>query len=148
MATLPHTHTHLCTTDMHGWRDFTFDPVNFPLPEMQRFAATLATRGQKWMPIVDPGIKVEAGYPPYEMGMQRDVFLKGTDGGKPYLGQVWPGATHFPDFLSQRGRTYFSELLAAQHQQVPWAGMWVGEWKKSLAPGNRACSWGLIMPAT
>lgn len=43
------------------WKDWTFDPVNYPLPEMQRFVADLGVRGIKWVPIVDPGIKVEQG---------------------------------------------------------------------------------------
>ena len=45
---------------MDGWRDFTFDPLNYPLPEMQRFVRELHARQQRWVPIVDPGIKVRA----------------------------------------------------------------------------------------
>lgn len=43
---------------MDGWRDFTFHQQHYPLPEMQRFVAGLHARGQRWVPIVDPGIKV------------------------------------------------------------------------------------------
>lgn len=37
--------------------------------------------------IVDPGIKVEKGYPAYEDGLKEDIFVKDVTG-KPYLGQV------------------------------------------------------------
>ena len=79
---------------------------------MQRFVAELHAKGQRWIPIVDPGavsatltclaitsrqqpllfpplagIKVDRGYPAYDAGMQQDVFMRGPDG-KPYLGWV------------------------------------------------------------
>ena len=53
----------------------------------QRFVAQLHKDGQKWVPIVNPGIKVEPGYVPYDEGMANDVFLKAASG-SPYLGQV------------------------------------------------------------
>ncbi len=49
--------------------------------------AKLHENEQRWVPIVDPGIKVDPGYTPYDRGIQQDVFMKGVDG-KPYLGWV------------------------------------------------------------
>ena len=76
---------------MDGWRDFTFDPLNYPLPEMQRFVRELHARQQRWVPIVDPGFKVDQGYQPYDEGLKEDIFMKGVDG-ENYLGWVsgWP----------------------------------------------------------
>ena len=54
---------------------------------MQEFVAQLHANKQKWVPIVDPGIKVDPGYPAYGKGIQAKAFV--TDfTGKPYLGQV------------------------------------------------------------
>lgn len=39
------------------------------------------------MPIVDPGIKVDRGYPAYDNGIEADVFLKDAKG-KLYTGDV------------------------------------------------------------
>ncbi|KAL4423393.1 hypothetical protein ABPG77_004324 [Micractinium sp. CCAP 211/92] len=109
---------------MDGWRDFTFHPEHYPLPEMQRFVADLHSRGQRWVPIVDPGIKVDPGYAPYDEGIKEDVFMRGVDG-KPYLGWVWPGACHFPDFFLPRAQRFFTRQLANHRQMVPWDGIWI-----------------------
>lgn len=39
------------------------------------------------MPIVDPGIKVDPGYPAYDEGLAAKAFVNDFTG-KPYLGQV------------------------------------------------------------
>jgi Glycosyl hydrolases family 31/N-terminal barrel of NtMGAM and CtMGAM, maltase-glucoamylase/Trefoil (P-type) domain len=72
---------------MDRWKDFSFDPKNYPLGEMQRFVAELEKKGQKWVPIVDPGISVLPGYEPYDTGVKEDVFLKEYDGKTNYLGE-------------------------------------------------------------
>lgn len=84
------------------------------LRALQRFVADLHSRGQRWVPIVDPGtgipppsgacalhscgvtccflaagIKVAPGYPAYDDGITSDAFVRGPDG-QPYLGWVSP----------------------------------------------------------
>lgn len=39
------------------------------------------------MPIVDPGIKIDRGYPAYDNGIKADVFLKDSNQ-EPYIGNV------------------------------------------------------------
>lgn len=39
--------------------------------------------------------------------------------------QVWPGATHFPDFLSKEGVKYWEQQLQAFHELVPYDGLWI-----------------------
>ena len=42
---------------------------------------------QYWVPIVDPGIKVDPGYPAYDQGIAAKAFISDFTG-NPYLGQV------------------------------------------------------------
>lgn len=56
---------------------------------------------------VDPGIKVDPGYAPYDEGIKEDVFMRGVDG-KPYLGWVsalgrWRGGPATGDGFIRQG---------------------------------------------
>jgi hypothetical protein len=54
---------------------------------LQALVDKLHDAGQHWIPIVDPGIKVEAGDAAYDDGIALDIFLKDSIG-NPYVGQV------------------------------------------------------------
>ncbi|XP_068606965.1 lysosomal alpha-glucosidase [Brachionichthys hirsutus] len=110
---------------MEGFRDFTFDSVNFAtLPDMIK---DLHAHNQRYVVIVDPGIsstQPEGSYWPYDEGLRRDIFIKGADG-KPLIGKVWPGLTAFPDFSDDAAHEWWYDNLQRFHQRVPFDGLWI-----------------------
>lgn len=92
---------------MDEYKVFTFDPVRFPDP--QGMIQELKTMGIRIVPIVDPGVKVEQGYEPYEQGVDQGYFCEKPDG-EPFVGNVWPGASVFPDFTDEAVREWWGAL--------------------------------------
>lgn len=109
---------------MDQYRIFTLDPVNYAADKMREFVAELHAAGQKWVPIVDPGVKIDPGYPVYEDGLAQDVFLKDITG-KPYIGFVWPGAVHYPDFLNSKAHDFWAQQIAKFHELIEFDGLWI-----------------------
>ncbi|KAJ2016984.1 hypothetical protein H4S03_006977 [Coemansia sp. S3946] len=104
--------------------DFTFDPVNFPLAEMQKQLAYLHKRGQKMVLITDPAILYNSSYEVYARGHEQDVFIKNPDGSE-FIGQVWPGYTVFPDWFAPNTSSWWSGELKRYFDQLPIDGMWI-----------------------
>ncbi len=105
---------------MDGYRVFTWDAEAFPDPP--GMLARLTDQGFRVITIIDPGVKFDPGYPIFDAGLERDVFCR-TEGGDVYIGQVWPGNTAFPDFVTEEARTWWGELNAA-HVRSGLAGIW------------------------
>jgi alpha-glucosidase len=105
---------------MDGYRVFTWNADRFGDP--QAMLARLATLGFRVITIIDPGVKFDPGYSVFDSGLERDVFCR-TEGGDVYLGQVWPGNTAFPDFVTEQARAWWGELNAA-HVKFGLAGIW------------------------
>ena len=89
---------------MDGYKIWSWDSKRFPNPK--GMVSNLKDMGFKTVVIIDPGIKTQAGYKPYEDGVKENVFLKYPDGTN-YTGQVWPGWCHFPDFTMPKGRKWW-----------------------------------------
>ena len=54
---------------------------------VQAFLDKLHDGGQQWVPIIDPGILIDPGYPAYDEGTKEDIWIKDATG-QPYAGQV------------------------------------------------------------
>ncbi len=89
---------------MDRYRDFSFNGKNFP--SIGDFVAEMRGRGVRLVPIVDAGIKVEPGDPVYEEGVKGGFFCRNKEGGF-FKAGVWPGLTHFPDFMDPGAREWF-----------------------------------------
>lgn len=94
---------------MDGYRVFTFADRHFANP--QKAMAKLAKKGRKVVPIIDPGVKYEAGYGVYERGAKVDAFCRNAQG-REYVGLVWPGQTVFPDFSLEGSRAWWTQEVA------------------------------------
>ncbi|NML36288.1 DUF4968 domain-containing protein [Chitinophaga sp. G-6-1-13] len=125
------------TLDIHymdAYKLFTWNKDRFPDPA--QLTGRLKDMGFRVTVIVDPGIKVEEGYHAYESGKKENIFIKYSDG-QNYTGQVWPGWCHFPDFTSEKGRSW-----------------WKGQVKSYIRDGvsgiwndmNEIATWGQKMP--
>uniref|UniRef100_A0A8C4SG27 Alpha glucosidase 2 n=1 Tax=Erpetoichthys calabaricus TaxID=27687 RepID=A0A8C4SG27_ERPCA len=110
---------------MEGFRDFTFDAMNFnTLPEMVK---DLHKHGQHYVMIVDPAIsstQPTGSYWPYDEGLRRGVFINDSDG-ETLIGKVWPGLTTYPDFLDVATQQWWYENLQMFYAKVPFDGLWI-----------------------
>jgi alpha-glucosidase len=91
---------------MDAYKVFTWNSERFPEPK--KMLDELKAMGFHTVVIIDPGIKVEKGYSPYEEGVKNNYFVKYPDNTF-YTGEVWPGWCHFPDFTNPTVRTWWGE---------------------------------------
>ena len=100
-----------CDIDyMDQYKIFTWNKETFPDPK--GLIDQLKAMGFHLVTIVDPGIKVEEGYRQYDEGVTNDYFATYPDGEK-YVGSVWPGRCHFPDFFREDIREWWGSAFTA-----------------------------------
>ncbi len=95
---------------MDEYKIFTWNDEKFPKPS--DMISKLKTMDFHLVTIVDPGIKVEPGYSSYDEGVKNDYFIKYPNG-KLYVGNVWPGRCHFPDFTKESVRKWWGASFRA-----------------------------------
>lgn len=108
---------------MTGYRVFTFSKKHFQDPA--KTVRKLTRRGRKVIPILDPGVKFEAGYGVYERGHAAKAFCLNPQR-QEYIGLVWPGETVFPDFSLERARRWWAQEVtefAKSGIQAAWLDM-------------------------
>jgi alpha-glucosidase len=93
---------------MRGYRVFTADDARFP--DFPGMVARFRAQGVRTVLILDPGVKREAGFPPYEEGLREGVFCR-LPSGEVFQGPVWPHLAAFPDFTHPRARAWWGEKV-------------------------------------
>ncbi|RLN89092.1 hypothetical protein BBJ28_00022691, partial [Nothophytophthora sp. Chile5] len=109
---------------MADYHDFTLDSTNFAQANMAAFMTEIHATNQKFVPIIDPGIPDDTADYAYTKGLSMDIFIKDTSG-KPYLGQVWPGPTVFPDFFHPDAKSYWGEQIQLMYKNFAFDGLWI-----------------------
>eukprot|EP00252_Welwitschia_mirabilis_P005561 TRINITY_DN1602_c0_g2_i1.p1 TRINITY_DN1602_c0_g2~~TRINITY_DN1602_c0_g2_i1.p1 ORF type:complete len:511 (-),score=63.16 TRINITY_DN1602_c0_g2_i1:199-1731(-) len=66
---------------------------------------------------------INSNNPTYQRAIQQDIFIK--QGGTNYMGQVWPGPVHFPDFLNPKTQNFWTNEIKLFHKKVPFDGLWI-----------------------
>ena len=99
---------------MERYKDFTVDEERFP--DLKGLAADMQAEGIHLVPIIDAGVKIEDGFSVYEEGVEKNYFCKNAEGGD-FVGAVWPGRVHFPDFLQPEARDWFGKKYAVLTEQ-------------------------------
>jgi len=134
---------------MNGYRVFTWNPKRFPDPKA--LIADLAKDGFRTVIIVDPGVKKEPGYSVYDDGLEKDFFLRRTNG-TVFTGIVWPGTTVFPDFNREEVRAWWADLHKGYLAEDGVAGIWndMNEPSINIRPTRRVNTDGVVHhdPAT
>lgn len=92
---------------MKNYKVFTVDSDKFN--DFKGMVKELKEMGYKLVVIIDPGVKVEEGYKVYKEGKKNNYYIKDKEG-KDYIGEVWPGAAVFPDFLRKEVREWWAQL--------------------------------------
>ena len=136
-----------CSTAVQGYRDaaipletfvsdsqymdedqgFTFgaEGDRFAKSKLKAFVADLHAHGQRWVPILDPVIHIKKGYKPYDEGVAADVFVKDAAGGA-YVAQLWPGASHLPDFMKPQTHAWWADQIqSVVDAGFPVDGIWL-----------------------
>lgn len=91
---------------MDGYRNFTIDKEAYP--DFEGLVKDMKAVNIHLVPIIDAGVKAEPGYYIDEEGLEKGYFCKCEDGTE-FVGTVWPGECHFPDFLKPETRRWFGE---------------------------------------
>jgi alpha-glucosidase len=92
-------------------------------PDVKGMLNQMKTMGFDMVTIIDPGIKVEKGYKAYEDGLAGNFFAK-YPGGRPYIGHVWPGRCHFPDFTKPETRQWWGNNFKEAYIDKGVKGFW------------------------
>ncbi|MBM9604857.1 TIM-barrel domain-containing protein [Desulfopila inferna] len=115
---------------MDEFRVFTFNRKHLPHPA--ETVRALKERGYRVVPILDPGVKREDGYPVFTGGKEGGMFCL-TESGKIFVGLVWPGFSVFPDFSLAEVRQWWADLCR-KFFEYGFEGAWIDMNDPSTGP--------------
>ncbi len=117
-----------------SWSQERFEPI-------AAWSEELVKLGFKVVAIIDPGLKKEQGYAPFDEAVSRDLVLTHPDGSA-YIGEAWPGECAFPDFDNPEARSWWAE--STRNWLLASNGAINGLWTDM----NEPAVWGKSIPET
>ena len=115
---------------MNQYRDFDNDPVRFNYSEGEEFLSALHASGKHYIPIIDSAIYVpnplnaSDNYRTFDNGNATHSFITNPDGSL-YIGDVWPGYTVFPDWISGDAGQWWINEMVDWHRKLAFDGAWI-----------------------
>ncbi len=79
-------------------------------PDMPSLSAQLAAMNIELTASVNPGIKIDSSYEAHNDGLNKDIFLKYSNGSL-FVSDIAPNTNHFPDFTNPLGRKWWIEKM-------------------------------------
>lgn len=92
-----------------GYKYFTWNPSTYSDPKT--LLDYIDSVNKKLVTIIDPHIKVETGYGVYDGALEKDLFVKNSDGSV-FQGPCWPGTSSYMDFLNPDAREYYGSMYS------------------------------------
>ncbi|MFJ9108220.1 glycoside hydrolase family 31 protein [Streptomyces sp. NPDC102283] len=120
---LPLSVLHLDIDHYDAHRVFTVDRERFP--ELPALAKELREDGVRLVSIVDPAVKAEPGEAVFDAGAavgERGAYVRDARG-RVVVGEVWPGASVYPDFTDPLVRDWWGSLYEERLAQG-FSGVW------------------------
>ena len=111
---------HLDIDYMDHFKDFSFNKETFP--SISELADDLDNLGIGLVTILDAGIKEEKGYEVYDYLTNNDLVC--TLDNVPYVNEVWPGRSVFPNFMNSKTQDYFKECTKKWLLEQKVRGIW------------------------
>lgn len=114
---------------MDSFRDLTISPDRFSQGDVNRLIGYLHKHQQHYITIVDAAIPAAPTnstdrYDLGAAGREQHVFLRNANG-TVYTGQVWPGFTYFPDWLSENAQSWWNQGFKNFSEFVDFSGIWL-----------------------
>ena len=115
---------------MSEYRDFDNDPVRFNYSEGAKFLSALHASGKHYIPIIDSALYVPNPsttcdkYSTFDNGNATGAFMTNPDGSL-YIGDVWPGYTVFPDWVSGGAGQWWTNEMVNWHGKLDFDGAWI-----------------------
>ena len=117
---LPLDYIHLDIDYMVKFSNFTVDKNKYP--DLKSLSDEMKEKGIDIVAIYDAGVKLEKGYFFYDNLLKMDYLL--TLDNKPYVNEVWPGDSVFPNYFDSKCREYVTNEAISFEEQYGISGIW------------------------
>lgn len=117
---IPIDYIHMDIDYMERYKVYTVKKEEFP--DLRAMSERFTSEGIEFIPIIDPGVKVEDGYEFYEH--LKDINGFATLDGEQYVNQVWPGDSKYPNYFKSDAARYVTDVTKEFMADYKINGIW------------------------